>query len=167
MSTIIPEQPRGRGQIQKGYNVLQVGKVNALKFFKWKIKGYIFITFTKKKLYSFTNISLPVSGFSIRIEIMEQQQQLRMTVWVTKYLWRYFHGKEVHLLTNISLLVSGALPDGWEKRVEPNGRVYFVNHKNRTTQWDDPRTQGKQKGEEPLPPGMNFRFLFLTSRKKM
>ena len=122
--------------------------------------------FHEKKLYSFTNISLPVSGFSIRIEIMEQQQQLRMTVWVTKYLWRYFHGKEVHLLTNISLLVSGALPDGWEKRVEPNGRVYFVNHKNRTTQWDDPRTQGKQKGEEPLPPGMNFRFLFLTSREK-
>lgn len=29
-----------------------------------------------------------------------------------------------------------------EKRVEPNGRVYFVNHKNRTTQWEDPRTQG-------------------------
>ncbi len=37
----------------------------------------------------------------------------------------------------------GPLPDGWEKRVEPNGRVYFVNHKNRTTQWDDPRTQGQ------------------------
>lgn len=29
-----------------------------------------------------------------------------------------------------------------EKRVDPNGRVYFVNHKNRTTQWEDPRTQG-------------------------
>jgi hypothetical protein len=37
----------------------------------------------------------------------------------------------------------GPLPDGWEKRMEPNGRVYFVNHKNRTTQWDDPRTQGQ------------------------
>ena len=36
----------------------------------------------------------------------------------------------------------GPLPEGWEKRVEPNGRVYFVNHKNRTTQWEDPRTQG-------------------------
>jgi atrophin-1 interacting protein 5 (WW domain-containing E3 ubiquitin protein ligase 1) len=35
----------------------------------------------------------------------------------------------------------GPLPDGWEKRMEPNGRVYFVNHKNRTTQWDDPRYQ--------------------------
>lgn len=29
-----------------------------------------------------------------------------------------------------------------EKRIDPNGRVYFVNHKNRTTQWEDPRTQG-------------------------
>jgi len=36
----------------------------------------------------------------------------------------------------------GALPAGWEKRIQPDGRVYFVNHKNRTTQWEDPRTQG-------------------------
>lgn len=39
--------------------------------------------------------------------------------------------------------VLGALPDGWEKRVQPDNRVYFVNHKNRTTQWEDPRTQGQ------------------------
>jgi len=51
----------------------------------------------------------------------------------------------------------GPLPDGWEKRVEPNGRVYFVNHKNRTTQWEDPRTQG-QLQEEPLPTGWEMRF---------
>lgn len=52
----------------------------------------------------------------------------------------------------------GPLPDGWEKRVEPNGRVYFVNHKNRTTQWEDPRTQGKQEGEVPLPYGWEMRL---------
>ena len=51
----------------------------------------------------------------------------------------------------------GPLPDGWEKREEPNGRVYFVNHKNRTTQWEDPRTQGQVK-EEPLPNGWEMRF---------
>lgn len=34
------------------------------------------------------------------------------------------------------------LPAGWERRVQIDGRVYFVNHKNRTTQWEDPRTQG-------------------------
>jgi len=52
----------------------------------------------------------------------------------------------------------GPLPDGWEKRVEPNGRVYFVNHKNRTTQWEDPRTQGKAEGEVPLPYGWEMRL---------
>ena len=51
----------------------------------------------------------------------------------------------------------GQLPDGWEKRMEPNGRVYFVNHKNRTTQWDDPRTQGQIK-EERLPHGWEMRW---------
>lgn len=34
------------------------------------------------------------------------------------------------------------LPNGWEKRVQPDGRCYFVNHKSRITQWEDPRTQG-------------------------
>ena len=52
----------------------------------------------------------------------------------------------------------GPLPEGWEKRVEPNGRVYYVNHKNRTTQWEDPRTQGKDLREEPLPAGWEMRM---------
>lgn len=55
----------------------------------------------------------------------------------------------------------GALPDGWEKRVQPDNRVYFVNHKNRTTQWEDPRTQGQEvslMGEGPLPDGWEIRY---------
>ncbi|XP_045135253.1 E3 ubiquitin-protein ligase Su(dx)-like isoform X2 [Portunus trituberculatus] len=52
----------------------------------------------------------------------------------------------------------GPLPHGWEKRHEPCGRVYFVNHRNRTTQWDDPRTQGMALEEEPLPAGWEMRF---------
>ncbi|XP_049280993.1 E3 ubiquitin-protein ligase Su(dx)-like isoform X2 [Anopheles funestus] len=55
----------------------------------------------------------------------------------------------------------GPLPDGWEKRVQPDNRVYFVNHKNRTTQWEDPRTQGQEVSmlaEGPLPPGWEIRY---------
>lgn len=52
----------------------------------------------------------------------------------------------------------GTLPEGWEKRIEPNGRVYFVNHKNRTTQWEDPRTQGRVPQEDPLPQGWEMRI---------
>lgn len=43
----------------------------------------------------------------------------------------------------------GPLPKDWEKRYQ-EGRYYFINHKTRTTQWEDPRTQGRQP-EAPLP----------------
>lgn len=27
------------------------------------------------------------------------------------------------------------LPDGWERRIRPDGANYWVNHLNKTTQW--------------------------------
>ncbi|GAA6056481.1 hypothetical protein JCM3770_007023 [Rhodotorula araucariae] len=33
----------------------------------------------------------------------------------------------------------GPLPDGWEARVSPTGRPYFVDHRERRTTWHDPR----------------------------
>lgn len=30
----------------------------------------------------------------------------------------------------------GPLPSGWERRVSPTGKAYFVDHNTRTTQWD-------------------------------
>lgn len=56
--------------------------------------------------------------------------------------------------------VLGPLPAGWEKRKQPEGRVYYVNHKNRTTQWEDPRTQGQETEieEPPLPDGWEVRL---------
>ncbi|NWZ28301.1 WWP2 ligase, partial [Asarcornis scutulata] len=50
----------------------------------------------------------------------------------------------------------GPLPPGWEKR-QDNGRVYYVNHNTRTTQWEDPRTQGMIQ-EPPLPPGWEMKY---------
>uniref|UniRef100_A0A8C8RWY4 E3 ubiquitin-protein ligase n=1 Tax=Pelusios castaneus TaxID=367368 RepID=A0A8C8RWY4_9SAUR len=50
----------------------------------------------------------------------------------------------------------GPLPPGWEKR-QDNGRVYYVNHNTRTTQWEDPRTQGMVQ-EPALPPGWEMKY---------
>ncbi|XP_060110126.1 LOW QUALITY PROTEIN: NEDD4-like E3 ubiquitin-protein ligase WWP2 [Heteronotia binoei] len=50
----------------------------------------------------------------------------------------------------------GPLPPGWEKR-QDNGRGYFVNHNTRTTQWEDPRTQGMIQ-EPALPPGWEMKY---------
>ena len=35
----------------------------------------------------------------------------------------------------------GELPPGWEQRVTPEGRPYYVDHNTRTTTWVDPRRQ--------------------------
>jgi len=43
-----------------------------------------------------------------------------------------------------------------EKRQLPNGRVYYVNHKSKTTQWEDPRRS--MVDQLPLPQGWEMRF---------
>jgi len=51
----------------------------------------------------------------------------------------------------------GTLPEGWEKRVDSSNRQYFVNHNTRTTQWEDPRTQG-MLNNQPIPTGWEIRY---------
>lgn len=36
------------------------------------------------------------------------------------------------------------LPAHWERKFDPANQPYYVNHKSKTTQWDDPRVQGKE-----------------------
>ncbi|XP_060090877.1 transcriptional coactivator YAP1 isoform X2 [Heteronotia binoei] len=40
---------------------------------------------------------------------------------------------------NIINSASGPLPDGWEQAMTQDGEIYYINHKNKTTSWLDPR----------------------------
>ncbi|XP_012730683.2 transcriptional coactivator YAP1 [Fundulus heteroclitus] len=40
---------------------------------------------------------------------------------------------------NLMNPASGALPEGWEQAITPEGEIYYINHKNKTTSWLDPR----------------------------
>lgn len=42
-------------------------------------------------------------------------------------------------LASVSCEELGPLPVGWEVRSTVSGRIYFVDHNNRTTQFTDPR----------------------------
>jgi WW domain-containing oxidoreductase len=33
------------------------------------------------------------------------------------------------------------IPEGWEERSTPEGRVYYANHTTKETQWNHPVTQ--------------------------
>jgi len=35
----------------------------------------------------------------------------------------------------------GPLPAGWEERVHTDGRIFYIDHKTKKTQWEDPRLQ--------------------------
>ncbi|KAL5499677.1 hypothetical protein EMCRGX_G011134 [Ephydatia muelleri] len=48
------------------------------------------------------------------------------------------------------------LPEGWEKRLLPNNRVFYVNHKSKTAQWEDPRQS--MADLIPLPAGWEMRY---------
>ena len=59
---------------------------------------------------------------------------------------------------NLSLEQFGPLPSGWEQRKTASGRVYFVDHNNRTTQFTDPRLNGNILNlirRQCVPPGGN------------
>uniref|UniRef100_A0A8C4QCQ3 E3 ubiquitin-protein ligase n=1 Tax=Eptatretus burgeri TaxID=7764 RepID=A0A8C4QCQ3_EPTBU len=86
-----------------------------------------------------------------------EQWQIQRNQWqgaMQQFNQRYLYQTAQPQVENDPL---GPLPDGWEKRVENSGRVYFVNHNTRTTQWEDPRTQGIVS-EEPLPEGWEMRY---------
>ncbi|MCP9261145.1 E3 ubiquitin-protein ligase [Dirofilaria immitis] len=83
-------------------------------------------------------------------EMWQSNRDQAMHQWEQRYLLQ-----SNAMISNDDPL--GPLPNGWEKRADPNtGRIYFVNHVNRTTQWEDPRTQGLS--DEPLPDGWEMRF---------
>jgi hypothetical protein len=42
------------------------------------------------------------------------------------------------------------LPEGWEEGKTTEGLTYYINHKDATTTWIDPRTQRSQKGTQAV-----------------
>ncbi|TGZ55062.1 hypothetical protein CRM22_010496 [Opisthorchis felineus] len=58
----------------------------------------------------------------------------------------------------------GPLPPGWEERVHTNGRIFYINHNARTTQWEDPRLE--RLGGPAVPYSRNYKqkYDFFRSR---
>lgn len=50
--------------------------------------------------------------------------------------------EEEHQRISLSTQISdnlGPLPDGWEERLAEDGRIFFIDHENKITSWEDPR----------------------------
>ncbi|KAM7124297.1 NEDD4-like E3 ubiquitin-protein ligase WWP1 isoform 6-T6 [Ciconia maguari] len=91
-----------------------------------------------------------------------QSQRNQLQGAMQQFNQRYLYSASMLSAENDPL---GPLPPGWERRVDSNDRVYFVNHNTKTTQWEDPRTQGtvcnffcSLQNEDPLPEGWEIRY---------
>ncbi|XP_047452667.1 NEDD4-like E3 ubiquitin-protein ligase WWP2 isoform X2 [Mugil cephalus] len=93
---------------------------------------------------------------SVRNYQQWQSQRNQLQGAMHQFSQRFLYQPSGALVENDPL---GPLPPGWEKR-QDNGRVYFVNHNTRTTQWDDPRTQGSRQGGSPGAYDRSFRWKY-------
>uniref|UniRef100_A0A8C6LNP7 E3 ubiquitin-protein ligase n=1 Tax=Nothobranchius furzeri TaxID=105023 RepID=A0A8C6LNP7_NOTFU len=86
-----------------------------------------------------------------------QHQRSQLQGAMQQFNQRFIYGDQFAATATKEFDPLGPLPHGWEKRTDINGRVYFVHHPTRTTQWEDPRTQGLLN-DKPLPDGWEMRF---------
>ena len=57
------------------------------------------------------------------------------------YLYCWFINLSYYTVSQQSHQQSELLPPGWESRVSPNGRIYYVDHNTRTTTWERPSVE--------------------------
>ncbi|XP_045465167.1 E3 ubiquitin-protein ligase Nedd-4 isoform X2 [Harmonia axyridis] len=51
----------------------------------------------------------------------------------------------------------GPLPEGWEERVHSDGRIFFIDHNTRTTQWEDPRLSNPEIAGPAIPYSRDYK----------
>jgi len=51
----------------------------------------------------------------------------------------------------------GPLPEGWEGRVHTDGRIFFIDHNSRATQWDDPRMTDEKIAGPAIPYNRDYK----------
>ncbi|CAL1526012.1 unnamed protein product [Lymnaea stagnalis] len=59
----------------------------------------------------------------------------------------------------------GPLPPGWEERTHSDGRVFFIDHNNKTTHWEDPRLQ--KIGGPAIPYSRDYKRKYEYFRSKL
>ncbi|XP_028258388.1 E3 ubiquitin-protein ligase NEDD4-like isoform X2 [Parambassis ranga] len=61
----------------------------------------------------------------------------------------------------------GPLPPGWEERVHSDGRIFYIDHNTKTTQWDDPRLQNSAITGPAVPYSRDYKQKYDYFRKKL
>lgn len=61
----------------------------------------------------------------------------------------------------------GPLPPGWEERIHSDGRIFYIDHKTKTTQWEDPRLQNSAITGPAVPYSRDYKQKYEYFKKKL
>uniref|UniRef100_A0AAR2IZS1 E3 ubiquitin-protein ligase n=1 Tax=Pygocentrus nattereri TaxID=42514 RepID=A0AAR2IZS1_PYGNA len=61
----------------------------------------------------------------------------------------------------------GPLPPGWEERIHSDGRIFYIDHNTKTTQWEDPRLQNSAITGPAVPYSRDYKQKYEYFRKKL
>ncbi|XP_066540780.1 E3 ubiquitin-protein ligase NEDD4 isoform X2 [Hoplias malabaricus] len=61
----------------------------------------------------------------------------------------------------------GPLPPGWEERIHTDGRIFYIDHNTKTTQWEDPRLQNSAITGPAVPYSRDYKQKYEYFRKKL
>ncbi|KAG5848966.1 hypothetical protein ANANG_G00105060 [Anguilla anguilla] len=61
----------------------------------------------------------------------------------------------------------GPLPPGWEERIHSDGRIFYIDHNTKTTQWEDPRLQSSAITGPAVPYSRDYKQKYEYFRKKL
>ncbi|XP_063305153.1 E3 ubiquitin-protein ligase NEDD4 isoform X5 [Pelobates fuscus] len=67
----------------------------------------------------------------------------------------------------IDLSDLGPLPPGWEERTHTDGRVFYIDHHTKRTQWEDPRLQNVAITGPAVPYSRDYKRKYEYFRKKL
>uniref|UniRef100_A0A1W7RA52 E3 ubiquitin-protein ligase n=1 Tax=Hadrurus spadix TaxID=141984 RepID=A0A1W7RA52_9SCOR len=61
----------------------------------------------------------------------------------------------------------GSLPEGWEERVHTDGRIFFIDHNTRITQWEDPRLNNPNIAGPAVPYSRDYKRKYEYLKAKL
>ncbi|XP_042660028.1 E3 ubiquitin-protein ligase NEDD4 isoform X2 [Tyto alba] len=88
----------------------------------------------------------------------------KTTTWEDPRLKISAHPRRKTSLDPIDL---GPLPPGWEERTHTDGRIFFINHNTKRTQWEDPRLQNVAITGPAVPYSRDYKRKYEFFRKKL
>ncbi|NP_001164707.1 neural precursor cell expressed, developmentally down-regulated 4-like [Saccoglossus kowalevskii] len=90
----------------------------------------------------------------------------RVTVWTDPRVSNRQHPRAaIHRPTTNPEL--GPLPAGWEERVHADGRIFYIDHNRRTTQWEDPRLQNPKIAGPAVPYSRDYKRKYEYFRSRL